>query len=614
MEARCKIALKVISILLFLCIIIGIISIANNPARRYELSLFNTFSIINWALLLLPLIGGIGITIFAIYNKNNYWRIGLTLILLTNLTIVLLPYLKGYAFSGSGDHLSHLGYIKDILYTGHLSLNNIYPVTHILAAQLCYIFDISPEIIINFIGPLFYLLFVLFSYLFAVKIVPKSAAILSVISSTVLFCYYYNQIFPMGFAFITFPLVFYLYFNLIKHRMLNTGVLLVLMIIIMVPFHPVASMLLTVALMLMEIGRFIHEKKFLKNSVYHKQRPTLYLNLAIISLCCLLTWIWNYYYVWNHLVTSVVGWFTSELFIQPMTEKALEAFDKLGLNLVGQLVLFIKSYGATFIYLVLSIFAIFLVLVNNKIRSENYSKNIIVYSFYFIPLTVVWLVDYIRPLSTLSSGRMIWAETAIFPVLVGFTLYLIGGFQYGEKKETIKKNLSGISLFNFSKVTSVGLIIAICSIIGILAFYPSPYRLQPYWGVTHSVYNSGVWLIEKGNPSLEVSGIGVIDPDRIAHALHGVQVRKYHYPALSDLKMPDHFGYDDNHFYGQSVENNQYLSLLESGKLYYTELWPQTDRFTLDDFNMLEDDNSINRIYSNNSATNYLARAVSSKR
>ena len=611
---KCKetILPKFVAIALFLFIIAAITSIWSNPIYGYELSIFNSFSYLTWVLIIGPVIGGVGFIVYGVYRKENYWQVGLLLIILVNLIIVLLPYLKGYAFSGNGDHLSHFGSIKDILNTGNFSTNDVYPVTHILSAQLSSILSITPEIMINFIGSLFYLLFILFSYLLAREVMPKPAAVLSTTASTVLFSHYYNQIFPMGFAFIFFPLAFYLYFRYLNIKSSRIAILLIIVLLLMVFFHPVSSFILTVSLLVMEVGRLIYSRLFRDKSnirypySYHIKQISF--NFAAISFICLMVWIWNKFGVWNSAVISVVSWFNTELFVKPMTEIAQDAFNKLGLSLSGQLGLFLKSYGAHFIYLGLSVIAIIMLIVGKFNIKKEYHRNLFIYACFFLPVVAIWLTDYVRPLTTLSSGRMICVVIAMFPILVGLALYKIGGFETEKNEESLKSTLTRGLKWKLTKAVSTGIIIVICSIIAILAFYPSPYRYQAYWGVSYSSFNSETWLLHKGNPDLTIIGIALIPPDRIADAVWGIQRGKIKYPHLSEETLYDHFGYDHNQNLGQSISNDRYLFLGALDKLFYTKLYPGIGLFNLNDFARLENDPSVNRIYSNGKAQDYYIR------
>jgi hypothetical protein len=606
MENNKQIGIKVLLIVLLSCIATAVFLIARNPITGYELSIYSSLFPFIIILIIAPVIGGIWLVIYGIFRNDGHWKMGLLIILLSNLIIVLLPYLKGYAFSDGGDHLLHLGYVLNILNTAFINSRDVYPVTHILIAQFSLITNISPDIIINFLGPLFYLLFILFTYVLAKNTLSKAAAVLAVTASSILFCYYYNEIFPMGFAFIMFPLLFFMYFRNVKTRSDGMVGLLVLMIILMVFFHPVASFILGVTLFVMECGNLIYRKFFSikkePGSVLMPQSAGYFnFNLPLISFLGFTLWIWYRFDVWGGAISSLASWFNNQLAVQSMTAIAQESFNKLGLNITDQLLLFIKSYGHTFIYLGLSVITIVLII---RMLAKKREVNICLFSYalIFLPLVCIWLIDYVRPISDLSSGRLISVVTAMFPVLVGFALQRIG---YGGS-EYPRENENKVTKAGFKKIAAasmVGLTLLVCSIIGILGIYPSPYRYQPYWGISHQTLDGESWIVENGNPSTNILSMYVTSTGSIAAALWGTDVSDY---PKSDLQGIDyHFGYNSYQTLGESYAENKYMFLVSSNKLLYTELWPQVGRLNLSDFAKLENDFSISCIYNDGEAQNY---------
>lgn len=595
--------LKLISTILLIFILLAIILIKQNPVAGYELSIYSPLPVTVWVFLLGSIIGGIILVVNQAANSSkktgNWWQIGLLLILLSNLVIVLLPYLRGYAFSCSGDHLSHLGYVKNILQTGTLTTGNVYPITHIIIFQLSSILGISEEIVINFIGPLFYLLFVLFTYLLSREILPKTAAILATTASTVLYCYYYNQVFPMGFAFITTVLVFYLYFNYLNHKSVAFATVLIVTGCLIVFFHPVTSFMLIVALVVMESGKILFDRIFITGRGRISQVNQISLILPLLFFVILMIWIWAKYSVWSYSVSSVAGWFNAELLTKPMSEIALESFDKLGLSTLGILELFIRMYGHYFIYLVLSLIAIESIVRKCFISFSDDNHSIFLYSILFMPMTAIWLTDYIRPLTTLSSGRIIWFMTALFPTLVGLGLYRIGRMEI----ERVGKDTRGGFISDKGKTIgalSVILILIICSVIGIFAIYPSPLILQTNWASSYAMIDGQEWLLENGDPNVNVLTIGSPAPQRYADALWGNTARKYP-GADKNEQFQDHFNYHLGYTtFGQSIEGGRYIILRENYiNLLYKQLYLKVGRFNDDDFFRFKLDPSVNKLCTN---------------
>ncbi len=602
MRVNINAILKIISAILFLCILAAIILIAQNPSTGYELSIYGAISPLVWALLITAIAGGIGIVVYEALKKGekrgNWWQIGLSLILLSNLIIVLLPFLKGYAFSAVEDHLGHLGAVKEILQTGGIPLSNLYPPTHLLISQLCSITNVSPETMINFAGPFFYLLFVSFTYLLSREILSRSAAMLATAASTVLFCYYYIQVFPMGFAFIIFPLVFYLYFKYQKQGAASLGIPLMILIALIVLFHMVAGFMLTVALLIIELGkpvfnRLYSKKKGHAHSFLSRVQP-ISLSFFLVSFIILLLWVWRYYGIWESQVSSVVRWFHLELLETPMTAIASSAFSELGLSLLGQLELFVKMFGHLAIYAVLCLIPLTMLVRRRAFPGNTDVRSVFLFSCFFLVAAILWLTDYVRPLTGLTSGRITWTVIALFPPLVGLALCRIGNIELSENTDTINKASS--HNVKLGRAITVGLIIGISSLIGIFSVYPSPFILQPSFGATHMDTTGEYWLLEQGNPELRVIGVGYVTPGRFARTLGLTYEQNYpHWGGFA----PQHFNYSEYQTFGESLAEDRYMSIDKTGELAYLELYPQIDRFTTSDFAKLQKDSTVDKLYAN---------------
>jgi len=231
--------------------------------------------------------------------------------------------------------------------------------------------------------------------------------------------------------------------------------------------------------------------------------------------------------------------------------------------------------------------------------SPTNQRSVALYSSFFLLVTAVCLIDYVRPLTALSSGRITFLLPALFPPLVGIALYQIGKMRHNEG-EALPKSPLRFRKGNVWRTIVIGLIIAVCSVIGIFAIYPSPYTYRPYWGVSHADEAGGYWLVEQGDPAVKAVCLGTASPDRYAVALWGTQVITY--PHLDrNEHVPNHFGYSECQTLGESFEGDRYLGTREKFvEALYTELYPQIGRFDRDDFAELDGDFSVDKLYNNN--------------
>ena len=156
----------------------------------------------------------------------------------------------------------------------------------------------------------------------------------------------------------------------------------------------------------------------------------------------------------------------------PMTEEAIDVFGRLGLTPLGQLDLFLRMYGHFFIYALLSACTVLMLIVERKraITASEDRASIFLFSCFFSFSAVIWLTDYVRPLTHLSSGRLIFLVTALFPPLVGLALYRIGGMRLGDRPGSSLLGKANLA----TRCVAIALIITICSVIGIFSLYRSP--------------------------------------------------------------------------------------------------------------------------------------------
>ncbi|MCK4733231.1 MAG: DUF1616 domain-containing protein, partial [Methanophagales archaeon] len=105
---------KIVAIIAFIFIISALTIIAKTPpASGYEISIYAAYPWYFWFLLVGAISCGITILVHQAFaeQKSNWWSIGLSIIIFTNLIIILLPIFRGYFISSGGDEITHLGMI-----------------------------------------------------------------------------------------------------------------------------------------------------------------------------------------------------------------------------------------------------------------------------------------------------------------------------------------------------------------------------------------------------------------------------------------------------------------------------------------------------------------------
>ncbi|MFD1514287.1 hypothetical protein [Halomarina rubra] len=116
----------------FFALAAGMWSAYQNPANGYELSIYAETPIAFWVTLVFALFVSAGLSLHPGLSPTlRTASVGLGV--MVGMALVGLPLLRGYYFFGSGDSLTHLGWVKDII-AGRLDpLEFMYPASHLVA-------------------------------------------------------------------------------------------------------------------------------------------------------------------------------------------------------------------------------------------------------------------------------------------------------------------------------------------------------------------------------------------------------------------------------------------------------------------------------------------------
>jgi hypothetical protein len=220
-----------------------------NPATKYEVSIFLSTPGIYWVSLLVNLFTGFFVAVkFNFTAENKMLKSGaITLLFITFASFLSLWIIRGYYLWCPGDPLTHLGWIKDTLLTGHTSKDIIYPITHIYLAQIASVCNINPIIPHKYVPLFFGILFILFMYQFAKSILPDklSTTIVLLLSFVPMHGWFLNLT-PNYLSNLLLPLVFFILITYIKKRGYQWCILFLVMVFLYPAFHPVPSLALLI--------------------------------------------------------------------------------------------------------------------------------------------------------------------------------------------------------------------------------------------------------------------------------------------------------------------------------------------------------------------------------
>lgn len=562
---------KIILTLLYVLTILSLAIMSYNHATGYELSIYNPIQTV-WVLLILSSLGGINLVVYFWFSDKltkNILIITLFLILINNFIILSMKNLRGYVFYGNADALTHMGYVRDIVSNGYISLDNIYPVTHILIGYISLVSNISTLEIANYIVPLLSILYILFIYILSIRIFNnRILAIPIILSSTVfIFSFFHTDLKPQFISLMTIPLILYFLYST---KEIHLKIPLILLIILTPFFHPFTNLFFIISIFLV-----ITLSYSLK--IRYNESCRIVWHLLFISIVTFVFWVSSFNRVWGSSIVKLGSWLKGDV-VAPITSGVPTIFEKLNLSSVEIIELLTKLFGHIIIFVGVS--SIYII---GPLRKDRK---------YFI-LSIFFLSGILLQLTIMSGGiglkvhRALSYATILSPIFVGSFFYHVKNIYSG-------KTIGCVVIM---------LIVSLSWLIGALSIYPSPFIMLPNDQVTKADVYGAEWFYKYKNDMTRFIYLNV--GIRFAHLTIGVDnttKRSDISPYTTEKRniIPDHFNYLRNEWLGQSFKRDMYMTISEYDKQLYTiGPWRPVGRFTYDDFDKLNYDQTVNHIYDN---------------
>jgi cytochrome c oxidase subunit IV len=198
---------------------------------------------------------------------------------------------------------------------------------------------------------------------------------------------------------------------------------------------------------------------------------------------------------------------------------------------------------------------------------------------------------------SLSATRIVvYVEVAAIP-LVGFALW-----EFASRRGRLAWGL-------------VSLIIIAAAVLNVAGHHNAPYQLRPGDQVSDSDIQGMEWLLHEKDPTAYTFFI-MGSPDRFAQAILGATVTSTRTDVkdISWLQFKDHFGYVATEgaieprtytTVGEQYPVDIYANINKYDKVAYQSVWNSLDRFNDADFKVFEQDQTVNRIYSDGASDAY---------
>lgn len=602
--------LKIASIINFTLLLLILVIINRTPsASFYEISIYEVYPWYFWFLIITTIfIGEMVLLKSSLLSEksNNFWIIGFISILLTNMILLFMPFIRGYIIYGRGDVLTHIGSINDICRVSSIGTNNFYPLDHILTVSLCYITNIKVEKAVNLIPPLFSIFYMGSVYILSRSIFEeKSEIIFTLAISSILLFSKNNLIFaPNVQSFLLFPFILYILFKSRSYKKtMEFSILLIIIIFCAVFFHPMTTIFLVITLLTIELSRIFVKKVY-------KKRITEWLNFQEKSMFNILFIILIIFFLWYFSFSlickcfnTVINWFFFEIGSSE-AGKYTTLISNTSPSILDIVQIILNMYGQVII--LGTLFVIFSLYFFNAERKKKDNQKLKIYHLYFCIISIVFIV--ISALVFFNNFIIEFGRVSKYDIFFTSIFVAISyGLTYNRLKES--KNSSSSKKIIYVSLCFVFILLIYFSIFNL---YISPRIKSVNEQVTEDEIKGMASFYNHRNQGMLIQEIG-ISQERFHDLIFGTSVPSKNVRYGLDTLPIDHFGYTNDTNYGNYYDSSRYLLVSSSGRNLYPELYPKYEkywRFTPEDFYNLEKDTSVLRIYDNPTLNIYLVKKI----
>lgn len=592
---------KVLAIIAFIFMSLALYIIAiTPPATGYELNIYKAYPPYFWVFLIGSIACGICILVRQAFRdeKSNWWLAGFLVIIFSNLIILTLPVFRGYAMFGREDALSHLGFMQDILVTGHIGTRNLYPMIHILGVSLLDIVGLSKGAVAVFIPALFSTAYMLGVYLLASVISRNRGQALLVTAFVAPFLYadIQTQLHPSFSSLFMLPLLLYLYHRREKSssNKVQWTILVLILAFHIVFHHPEVALFAVVIFLSFGLSSILY--RLVTNYKKTGLPKTTWLNrnygtLSIIMFVAFFTW-----YSSSSLVQGTFRATWDWLIYQ--TGHSTYQFYAAELAIVERSPYYIAellfySHGTILLYSLVSLIAIIFIWKWSLSRKKEADATIFTYGILTmassLSIPFFWFA-YFEPMHITRGARFLIPMATI---LNGLVVYELASAKFFSRFGKVKFFPRGKIIIGFTVLLIIG-----ASIVGTFNVYRSPHIHLWNEYVTRYEIEGTSWLIEHQDGQTPIQSFQVK-----IHRFEDLKLGIQQNTAIIDREcIPRHFGYDINESAAETFDSpGRYLVTAEIDRKFPLILREEFRDYyyTEDDFIRLSSDATVRKIYAN---------------
>ncbi len=500
-------------LILFLVIINSYILLTTPSPSHYEVSIYSVYPSWIWISLIIIIIVSIWGIIFL--RSKLMWLI----LFLNQLTLLLLPLFRGYLIYGRGDVLGHLGRVKDILITGHIGWDNFYPIMHILIATLNILGGSSLGGLTVLLPAYFWIMLLIWYFVFIEHTINRKIAIMSTLGWMLFpLGYWHTSMVGNMFSYEFMFLILAVWLS--KIHTVKKYILVFIMYLNLVYFHPLTSIYLLIVLLLLDIFKNL---RLIKKS-YRQFLPRMGLVVLVV---------WFMWYLSFPKIQTAFAQFWITLVNptkNPFLSQDLSNVQRYKLPIHTLLKFSIYRYFGIIFSLVLALAGTKQILKreeklfhkSNTVKPEGFLIMVIIFGIWSVLNIFMHFVNFERS----------------FRYIVAFSLPLAMYFLFKKMPSTHSKKLKAIFM----------LVLVVLAYFAVFTVQSSPLEGKLNMQVSGSEYYGMGWWFTHRNINYKGYEDGQITQFRFYQAWFGrdaaLKAKNLLFYGRGASLIPPHFGYD----------------------------------------------------------------------
>lgn len=565
----------------------------------YEGSIYQSFPFFFWISLSGVFTIGAILCLYDIFfnrREQNYFLLGLLILLPGFVILVSLIAIRGYHIWSLGDPATHYFYIMDVYHSGFIREGMlIYPLLHLYSSIIMIISNVDLLSIQKILPIYLYLLFPFFMLLLSRKIfTSKKSSLLAFLLafSFIMYYPYFNECVPQLLSDVVLVMILFCIFMCISFRSIPFTIIAIIGILSSTLTHPLCTIIITIFIIAMALDRYVL-KLNLNERAFQLGMSTIKLGsieAVLLALTCVFfVWWISLFSIFDSNVVNIINLILFESGASQVSkvENLYDLGNFYGYNMVFEI---IKRYLGNLVCIVGGIIITSFCLLTRYVNKITLSHSI-VKLFIFFGLSLLLTGLFLLTSMNINIWRFITYPTIIGMLILGLTPSFL--------EHIFRENLYPVS----KKLISIGIcfVLILIFVNGIFVTYPSTYLHMNNYQVTMYDTAGMSFLFTYEDDYYPRVAVSMSD-GRFGHLLLTYNLfEKKDLHVFKYYKTPYHFGYDSYSTLGESYSTNVYLDLHEKDKWIYSEVHSLAREFTYleSDFDRLNLDTTVNNIYDN---------------